>query len=254
MRPHLRPLAIAALAVSLAVGACNDAPTGPGAVWVASETEAALQLRGELPTLPTLIERARTVGRAGDTPVGAGLDADYSRALGLWRAAEADTASRVRARTLRDRAYGIAADRLAVALDSSTLAAVHADLEGWIDAAGATGLPRDLPEVAGTVRQARAWLGRARSTLAHDREASIMATLRTADHLSDLTPPAVARRMIRHADALAANAPAGDDSPTARTLRRAERLLAGARDALDDGEPVRAIRRAYYAARLLEPR
>jgi hypothetical protein len=88
---------------------------------------------------------------------------------------------------------------------------------------------------------------------------SIRATLRSADALRETTPPVLAVRMIRETTArLARAAPERvDPNPDPRdrravALARARRLLAGAREAMGEGDPVLAIRHAYYADRLLE--
>ncbi|MFW6078123.1 MAG: hypothetical protein ACODAE_00770, partial [Gemmatimonadota bacterium] len=100
---------------------------------------------------------------------------------------------------------------------------------------------------------ARAWLGRARRLRARgERTAEVVALLHSAERVAELTPAAVARRLVARAEA-AVDVAAAERAASARTMRRAERLAAGARDALDGNDPIRAIRRAYYAARLLDP-
>ncbi len=63
----------------------------------------------------------------------------------------------------------------------------------------------------------------------------------------------MARRLIHQAEQGLATKRAGRESDAAGDVaaRRAARLVHGAREALDAGDPVRAIRRAYYARQLL---
>jgi hypothetical protein len=86
-----------------------------------------------------------------------------------------------------------------------------------------------------------------------DRIVAIQHLLAGTDELQGITPENMARSLIVEGEASlrrgrGAGAPNGDE------LRRAERLLEGARTALQDDAPVLALRRSWYAVRLLEGR
>lgn len=256
MRADRTPLRLTAVvAASVALGACTDAPTEPGELWVALETEAALRIDAEPPTLPNIVERVR----ARDADDGSASrpvdDRALARAAALWRTTEGEPAEAPAVRRVRDRAYTVAADALALALDSAELTEMRRGLEGWLDGAEAARIGKRVPSATATLERARRSLASARAARdADDRAAEVTATLVAAEWLTTLTPSSVARRVIRRAEALASSAPEPVSARETRAVARANRLIAGARDALNEGDPVRAIRRAYYATRLLDPR
>jgi hypothetical protein len=81
-------------------------------------------------------------------------------------------------------------------------------------------------------------------------EAALLLTLRAADRLRELAPREVAHRLISEAqDALGRNPDEATYSEL--DLERGRHLLISAGTAMDDADYPRAIRRAYYACRLL---
>ncbi|HEX7119438.1 MAG TPA: hypothetical protein VF212_11655 [Longimicrobiales bacterium] len=243
-----RPLFRTALAATLAA-ACADAPTEPMALVVAAETEAALQVSRSLPTLPRLVQRLTASGA---------LEPDAAEALAsarsLWLDAEA-AADPETARALRRDAITRAAPAVARALGPAGLAEVEAGLRRWVELAGAAVGGAELPGVAAALAAGRVRLGAAEAARRDGRlERAAALLLEAADRLRETTPRAVAQRLIHRAEeALAAERRRARPEAAADDVarRRAERLLHGAREALDAGDPVRAIRRAYYARQLL---
>ncbi|HEX6937870.1 MAG TPA: hypothetical protein VF158_00550 [Longimicrobiales bacterium] len=236
------------LAAALAA-ACTDAPTEPLALVVAAETEAALRVAEALPTLPQVVDRLVAAGRLDPADA-----ATLAAARSLWVEADgvADAAS---ARLLRRRAYAQAAPAVARALGPAGLAEAETGLRRWIELAGAAASGAELPGIAAALADGRALLAAAQSARQRgrsDREAALL--LEAADRLRETTPGAVARRLILQAEE-ALEARRGAAAPGAMerdaAWRRAERLVDGAREALEAGDPVRAIRRAFYARQLL---
>ncbi|HET9982078.1 MAG TPA: hypothetical protein VFQ38_00755 [Longimicrobiales bacterium] len=246
-----RRRAASALLALAVFAACSDAPDAPTALLVAPETQAALEVASSLPGLPEL---AAAADRADLEPAAA--DA-LAGARALW--ASADSASDpTRARALRGEANRAAAPLLAQSLDSAALAGAQRKLQRWSELAGAALKGADLPELAQAVADGGALLRRAReSARAGDRADAVLATLDASERLSETTPRAVALRLTT-ADELALDAtrrgmaPRPDDA-AGRRLERIQRLVRGAREAIEAEKYDVAIRRAYYARQLLGP-
>lgn len=271
------------LAVAL-LAAC-DTPAGPSDLLVASETRAALALAEALPTLDRMAVRRVPPGdrRAEDIavhaaprpptpdsgpppdlgiPVWTDISEDpetrLARASEMWL--DADSMPEDRARDTRERAYALAAPVLADGIDPAFLQEAFADLQAWIDTARPAVDLGAVPQLKATLQKGAEGLALARGAAqAGDTVLAVRATLRAADALRETTPPVLAARLIRDTEArLARAAPERiDPNPDpgdrrAVALARARRLLAGAREAMGEGDPVLAIRHAYYADRLLE--
>lgn len=125
----------------------------------------------------------------------------------------------------------------------------------------------ELASLDGPVADAGQAGARASSALeAGDRAAALRWALEASDHLRRATPEVLAQALIRETEealeALEGRRSPPSASPTGRnsgagpysevTRDRVHRLLLGARDALDGGDPARALRRAWYAVGLLE--
>lgn len=253
-RDHTRSLQVGLLlCAAVSLPACGDAPTHPDALLVTPETAPALRLDPALPTLPRIIDDV-----AG-SPDGAPGTVDremLERAERLWL--RAGGARNGESNALRDSAYALAAPRLAAAVDSAALASYRERLGYWIEA-GSRAVPRrGGTGIAEALADARVLLARTDSLWARgDAAGSVDALLRASDRLVDVTPRGVARRLVRMAEAARSAWP--DDARDGEgergvAFRRAARLLDGAREALAEADHVRAIQRAYYAARLLEGR
>jgi hypothetical protein len=241
--------AAAALLLLAVFAACSDASHAPTALLVAPETQAALEVGSSLPALPEL---AAAADRAGLGP--AEVDA-LARARALWSRADSAT-DPTRARALRAEANRAAAPVLAQSLDSTSLADARQKLQRWSELAGTALKGADLPELARAVADGSALLRRAGDAArAGDRAGAVQATLDASERLSETTPRAVALRLTT-ADEAALEAARGGkaargDGSASHRLDRVERLVRGARQAVDQGKYDVAIRRAYYARQLL---
>lgn len=102
-------------------------------------------------------------------------------------------------------------------------------------------LERAVVEVAGLRDGARALLARG------DTAAAVVQLAHAAERVRHETPAAVALRLVAAAEARIDSASA----PSER-MRRARRLLRGAREGMATGDHARALRRAVYALQLLE--
>jgi len=238
-----RTLTVVAVLGGLAVAGCRDAPTEPAALVVAAETEAALRVAASLPTLPQLVERARSAGK-----LEAGEAEAVAEAYALW--AQADSTANPRAAVaLRRRSYALAAPVLARSLGPAGLAEVEAGLRQWIELASTALDGVSVPGVADALNTARSLVARAGRADDPVRVAELL--LEAGDRLRETTPAAVARRLIRQVERALTTREGPADRAGEVARRRAERLLRGARQALAEGDPVLAIRRAYYARQLL---
>lgn len=228
----------AAVLVGLWTAACRDAPSDPLAALVASETAPAVAVPVELPSLGELALRPEV--RDELAPVlDAWVSGWESEDSELGRAAR-DEAIRQATPTLRD---ALGSGGVATALQP--LFDVGRDL-GEIDEVPADLVPR-LQEVRTLMDDARAALEEGR----FDR--ALTTGLQASDRIRALGPRAVARTLISRADRALVRAEVGRTLDP-RSLSRGERLLAGARRALDDGEVDLAIQRGYYAVQVLEGR
>ncbi|MEN8374475.1 MAG: hypothetical protein ABFS34_03420 [Gemmatimonadota bacterium] len=268
------------LTAGAALMAACDSPAEPSELLVAAETQAALALSEALPTLDRMAVRRvplaeRETGAEGEevptevapraharATVWSGTveeqETRLARASALWL--DADSMPEDLARSARERAYGLAAPVLAVDMDPAFLEEAFADLQAWIDMASPAVDLGAVPDLKRTLQEGSEGLELARgAAAAGDTVMAVRATLRSADALRETTPPVVAVRLIREtaarlaaqtADRIELNPDPRDRRAVA--LARARRLLAGAREAMGEGDPVLAIRHAYYADRLLD--
>lgn len=225
----------AAMALGLmAAAACADASSDPLAVLVTPETAASLEVPVELPNLVDLARQA-------------GLEAELAPDLATW---EASWIEGGRDRRVRDEQVRELAPRIAEALGTGgTSAALAPLLQVRNDLALIADLPGDLvPQV----EEVHSLMDEARLALAEGRsERALEAGLRASDRLRELGPTAVARTLIARADR-ALMATIASPRVDGLSLSRGERLLNGARTALDEGQEELAVQRAFYAVQLLE--
>lgn len=233
--------------------ACDDAVTEPDNFVLAEEAESVLQSAAALPTLPDIIQRTEP---AGDGPDHASLVLD--RAQEIWMAAAAEDNPVMAARRRRS-AIAMASPYLAERTDRQDLDAIHQELRGWVNLASGMLRHLSLPEVEQALDDGVQYLARADVAAARgDHSTAVWFTLTAESRLLDTTPRVVARRLadqvaqslrfVRERGADASERPLPDDE----TMLRAERLVAGARQALDEEDYLRSIQRAYYARQLLE--
>lgn len=230
----------------LALAACEDDPTGPaarvhpagGRLWAA--VQAPRDLPDDRTWLPFLaarkgerspgLERVQALRDEGRRLRGAG---DLEGAL---------RAERLAAQT--------AAGALAVVPDPATVAGALQAVDTWIrDAEGVLG-SAELPELAEAVASARLARGGAAGALARgDTLEAVGHLTRAATLAREHAPAAVALRVFARAEARLREQE--EDLPPA-SAARVERLLGWTRDAILNGDPERAFRRAVYALQLVE--
>lgn len=246
MRP-LRPLSgllkTLLIGTLLALPACGDEVTDPDALLDSAEAEAVLRSASALPSLPVVIDRA------GDPADPADRTALF-RAQELWNAGVSADDGRARAR--RRLAVGYATDPLARALAPSDWDAVERDLQEWSATAESMLRHIALPRVATRLADARVHLGRAAAST--DPSSRGRALLLAGAELVETTPRFVARSLAAEADAAVGRALTRAADPDAVHLRRAVRLKDWSARAVESGDYLLAIQRAYYALQLVESR
>lgn len=144
-----------------------------------------------------------------------------------------------------DEAVALLAERLGpdAARDAlERVAAAGRELRAWQSGNAPPGYRDRLTEVEELVSWGRAALDDG------DVSEAMRAALEAADRIRTVSPRSVAELLLSRARALRGINPPGF-TPTDRT--RVDRLLQGAERALERDEYGRAIRRAYYAARIL---
>lgn len=216
---------------------CGDAPVEPTAVLVTVETHPALSVHGELPSLPGLVARY-------------GLEAGLREAVAAWR--QAWSAAGEEAWGLREVAYAAVSPALAAAMPGPAVDSLLGAMERWVLIAAGLGDGALPGAVAEAVASAALEVAAGRRALVEGGTARAVSTaLRASDHLRGVSAPVVAELLVR--DALEGLARENSLTPSV-AVRRARRLVQGAQEALDAGDYERAIRRAYYAKRLLDAR
>lgn len=225
------------LVTAAALGACRDAPTDPLVGLVAQEAYAALALGVSFPD-------------PGAWRASGWLEAEEAEALEAWRASwdlPAAEGREAREGTYRVLAAGVArhAERSALEIELTLLAEGVARAEGLVG----EGSP---PHVVRGIEAARAQRAAAALALAAgDTPAAAAALLRGGDALREVGPEAVARSLVGEAEAGLGSI--SEPHPySEQELERLRRLVRGGRQALEEGDWVLAIRRAFYAKALLE--
>lgn len=232
------------------LAACEDTVTDPEEVVVASEARAVLRSAADLPTLPGIINDA--LSDSMGVP-----DTDrytLHSAEELWARAAAEN-DVVQSARWRQRAVSLAAPYLATRLDTAQLADLRHRLRDWIETASGMLRHFRLPEVEQALDDAAGLLARSQVTEARGEHLrAVRLVLSAQSRLVDTTPRVVARRMSDAALVRYRQVKADGVTLDERTRQRAERLVSGAREALDRQDYLRAIQRAYYANQLLEMR
>ncbi len=232
------------LSLALSVGAlaaCGDEITDPDALVDSAEAEAVMRSAAALPSLPELAATAHVDGAE---------QASLFRSIELWSSGTAATDRRGRAQ--RRMAVTYAAPVLAGALDSAQWSAARQRVEDWLGKADAMLRHISIPAVDERLRAARALLTRADAST--DIRGRAYYLLLASSELVETTPRHVARSMAADADAAVraseARRPPGNGEQA--TLARARRLKDWAARAVEAGEYLLAIQRAYYAIELAE--
>lgn len=241
LRPFLalpKTLAIAALAL---LAACGDEVTDPDAFSDSAEAEAILRSAAALPALPAVIDRR------GDPADHAARRALF-RAQELWAASLTDESPRARAR--RRLAVRYAAPALVDGLAPADWDEVDGGLRTWIATAESMLRHVRLPRVEARLTVARRQLERAVD--APDEHARANALLLSGAELVETTPRFVARSLAAEAEDAVRSARSRAPDAEDPDLVRAERLKDWAARAVEEGDYLMAIQRAYYALQLVE--
>jgi hypothetical protein len=232
----VRPKATSVLLAACMV-ACKDAGGDPLTVIITQETKSALEVEARLPSPPRLAEDANA-------------EASMQVALDRW------TASWEKAPELGrgDRAltYDEVAAPLSAALGREGLTRCLSTVEGAMDAAGALSA-ETLTVIGDNLRLAKEQHSAGVAALENGRDAEALEhALHAADLLREVGPEGVTRLLVARADRELARRAEGrktDELPEAEA--RSQRLLRGAKLALEEGDFVKAIERAFYAVQAL---
>lgn len=240
------------LAATLMVAGCGDAKD-PVALVTTSHTAPALNLTTPLPTLPSLVMRALSLGGPGPTPA---RRETLLAGLGAWASADVVTDT-VEAAQVRARAEAQVAGALADQLGPRRVAVSLENLDGLVRSGLSGALKMSNSGYLVTLlRDAESRLAQARAErAAGDPAGALQDMMAAADILERATPGPIAHRLVADAERALSAAPGTTTPASAPAVRadreRAVRLLRGAQEALQAGNYDLAIRRAFYAGELL---
>lgn len=217
------------------LAACQDAPTDPMVGLVAEEAGGALAMGARLPD-PT----------RWATPE---FDGEAARAVEAWR--RSWDLPLAEARRVRAAVYPVLILGMKEVAPREVLTDEVAALGGAVLRAVALDVAVLPPHVAAGLVEASAQHSVATAALARgDIEALLSALIRGGDAFREVGPEAVARDLVSQVEA-AFGRLLPDDPYLQKDLERLRRLIQGGRQAVDEGNWVLAIRRAYYAKGLL---
>lgn len=226
-----------------ALGACGDAITDPEGLIESAEAEAVMRSADALPLLPDLLDMA---GDAGPRQ-----RAMLQRARELWDAGTAGDDQRAAAR--RRLAVGYALPVLLEAVPGEEWTASRERIDAWLVTVSSMMQHLSLPPVEARIEAARHQLSRSDDAVSERSRAYHL--LLASSELVETTPRYVARTMVRDAERAVDRASEATADPLpATTLRRAERMKDWSAAAVEEGEYLLAIQRAYYAIQLVEER
>ncbi|RMH11994.1 MAG: hypothetical protein D6701_14160 [Gemmatimonadetes bacterium] len=227
----------AAVAIGVALlAACGDSASAPLVSVVTAESRGAIEIAVPLPTPDRL---AREVG----------LDEELDGALAVWEASWAATPERGGA--VRDSVRMALAAGLATRVSARRAGEAAGELKRVVDDIGELPEGAVVPGLAERLAEARDAVTRASLAAREGRvEEALQGTLAAADAVEALRPRRVAQALTAEVEALSRRE-GGLDAYPDETRGRIVRLLEGARDALLLEDYPRAIRRGYYACRLL---
>lgn len=227
------------LIVTVPVSGCQESGTNPLALIVTPETQGALALGANLPSLPSLAAQAGVEDRVAPF-LESWLD---SWAIGLQEG-----------RARRQRAYAAALDPLSGSLEAAAVEQAISEVEVALRATWTMPFVESAPMVRNVVSQAQRSLEQGRTALErNDVSEALLLTMQSADLLREASPQVVATALVVEAEIALGRIQTDDPYPN-ENLMRARRLTRGARLALAEGDLPRAIRRAFYACQLLGTR
>jgi len=179
----------------------------------------------------------------------AGAEGETARAVDAWR--RSWTLPLPEARRVRASAYPAIARGLADRVSADELAREAAVLGQGVLRAQALDFDQVPAYVAAGLVSASAHQAAAVAALeVGDRESVLDALVRGGDALREVGPEAVARDLVSQVGAMFGRI-SPDDPYSKQDLERIRRLILGGRQAVEEGDWARAIRRAYYAKGLL---
>jgi hypothetical protein len=253
IRPGLAALCLFATILS----GCHDASSDPLAVILTEETRSVLAAEANLPSLPRLVEG---VGAADE------LGAVVDRWSGSWELPVEE------GRALREELSIEAAEPLAQAIGHAAVSTAVRSVGETLAAASVLKTESLAAGIAENLDRAEAEHAQATAALAEGREGEALGSaLEAADLIREVGPESVTRLLLARAEArLESLEVPSEPQPTGLgevaegngieetvpdeaqiDLERGRRLIRGARLALDEGDFVRAIQRAYYACQVL---
>lgn len=231
----MKHLFCCALLTALMAAGCKDAPTDPVARIVTPETAVSVALGVVLPAPDVWLP---------DDPDPALADA-AARWRMSWDLPEAE------GRTERAALYPSLAEGLLPVIGAGRVREEEARLAEGIARARALPAEELGPRILARLTEADRAHGRAlRELRGGDPQGALQWVLQGADILREVGPEAVARALVSEVRALQGRKiEEGTYSEEERV--RLDRLVLGSTQALEEGDWVRAIRRAYYAKGLL---
>jgi hypothetical protein len=178
-----------------------------------------------------------------------GFDGEAERAVEAWH--RSWDLPLTEARRLRASAYPAMARGMADVVSPEVLTRETEALGEGIRRATALEAAQLPPHVAAGLAEASGRYATAVSALGRgDTEVLLDALVRGGDALREVGPEAVARDLVFQVET-AFGRVSSDDPYSEQDLERLRRLIQGGRQAVDEGDWVLAIRRAFYAKGLL---
>lgn len=240
MQPvHARFLLLMTLVAAAALSACGDEVTDPDGLIQSAEAEAVTRSARALPSLAGLVD--------GLAPEDDRSRATLFRARELWDAGSAVDDPRGAAR--RRLAVGYALPVLMEMIPEPEWVDARDRLDDWIATANSMLQHLSVPRVETRLDAAVRHLER--SDAAYSERNRVYHLLLASSELVETTPGYVARTMAADARAAVQSAREREPRPEERVLDRAERLKDWAVLAVEEGEYLLAIQRAYYAIQLV---
>jgi hypothetical protein len=237
---HLRRRYVEVCLLGALLAACQDSSTDPLALILSDDTWSALAADGHLPSVEALVTQS-------------GLQGTVTESAARWSSSwelPLDAG-----REVRRAAYEQVSAPLADALSAEAVAEHVAALGEVLAAADALTFGQASSGLAISFEAATLRHREAVAALADGRRGEALSqTLQGSDLLREVGPEGVARMLLARAEGelarvSAQGAPASDEATT--RVERGERLIRGARQALDEGDYLRAIQRAFYACQVL---
>lgn len=223
--------------------ACGDSVTDPDGLLESAEAEAVMRSAEALPLLPQFLD-AHAGLEGGDR-----TSLLLVRARELWEAGV--TTGDSRGADQRRLAIDHAAPALMEVVPAHEWVEAREQLGAWITTARGMLRHVSLPAVEAQIGAAGQQLQRADA--APTDSSRIHHLLLAGSDLVETTPRHVARSMTGEADVAVQRASGATDSRLPRnTVERAQRLKDWAAQAVEEGDYLLAIQRAYYAIQLVE--